>query len=88
MALLALVTAATAGAARAQTGAGYDLDWNTLSSGGAPMTGSGYALTGTVGIVAAEPMQDDGGRVLRGGFWAGLHVTNDAIFRSGFETSP
>ena len=88
VALLACVAAATSGAARAQSGGGYDLHWNTHSGGGAAMTGTGYTLAGTVGVVAAESMQDSGGRVLRGGFWAGLHDTSDAIFRSGFEPTP
>ena len=86
--VLAFVAMATAGAARAQAGGGYDLHWNTQSGGGAAMTGAGYTLTGTVGVLAAESMQGNGGQVLRSGFWAGLHETGDAIFQSGFEASP
>jgi len=86
--VLVLIATASAGAARAQTGGGYDLHWNTHSGGGAAMAGAGYTLAGTIGVVAAESMQGNEGRVLRGGFWAGLHDPSDAIFQSGFESSP
>lgn len=81
-----------AGAALAQSGGGYDLHWNTQDGGGGAMSGANsYSLTGTLAQADASPAGAASGAnayVLRGGFWAGVHATNDVIFRDSFEASP
>ena len=76
----------------AQSGGGYDLHWNTQDAGGSLASGNnGYSLAGTIGQPDASPgapMTGTGNLVVRGGFWAGLHVGSDTIFQSGFETAP
>jgi hypothetical protein len=58
-----------ASSARAQTGGGFDLTWNTYDGGGDSSSGGVFTVTGTIG-------QPDAGRmtgtqvVLSGGFWA------------------
>jgi hypothetical protein len=60
----------------AQSGAGYDLTWNTVDGGGGGSlsTGAGYVLEGTAG-------QPDAGLItggvysLGGGFWGGGAAT-------------
>lgn len=83
----AFIATLVANAAVGQTGAAYDLHWNTQAGGGAAMAGAGYALTGTVGPSATGAMQN-GALVLRGGFWAGVHEAGDTIFGNGFESAP
>jgi len=73
----------------AQSGGNYDLRWSTLTSGGGMMSGaSGYSLNGAISppdANAAGSMNGAGNYALRGGFWAGVHESSDAIFRNGFE---
>ncbi len=68
MLALLLAAAGLAAPARAQTGGGFDLTWNTCDGGGSASSGGGFVVTGTIG-------QPDAGRltgtavVLSGGFW-------------------
>ena len=58
-----------AGAARAQSGGGYDLSRNTVDGGGGSFSNAGgYRLGGTVGQADAGS-QLGGGFTLNGGFW-------------------
>ena len=69
--LLALIALLLASVARAQSGGGYDLTWNTVDGGGATWSaGGGYALGGTVGQPDAGVLSG-GGYTLAGGFWGG-----------------
>jgi hypothetical protein len=69
LALTALLLLASV--ARAQSGGGYDLSWNTVDGGGATWSeGGGYALGGTVGQPDAGVLSG-GGYTLAGGFWGG-----------------
>jgi hypothetical protein len=72
MLLLALVALLLlSSVARAQSGGGYDLSWNTVDGGGATWSeGGGYALGGTVGQPDAGVLSG-GGYTLAGGFWGG-----------------
>ena len=83
----ALLTASTV--LPAQSGAGYDVRWSTLTSGAGTMTGAnGYSLNGAVsapGSNAAGVTNSAGNYALRGGFWSGVHESSDAIFRNNFE---
>ena len=75
----------------AQSGSGYDLEWNTHGAGAGTMNGpNGYALRGTIAPVdgSASAMTGPANYALRGGFWAGVHETSELIFRSGFESAP
>jgi hypothetical protein len=56
---------------RAQSGDGYNLTWWTIDTGGACISGGGYALMGTVGQPDPSPALTGGGFVLNGGFWPG-----------------
>jgi|DewCreStandDraft_4_1066084.scaffolds.fasta_scaffold130724_2 hypothetical protein len=59
----------------AQTGAGFDLAWNTVDAGGYTFsTEGGYALGGTIGQADAG-MLSGGSYTLSGGFWAGGEIT-------------
>jgi hypothetical protein len=65
---LALVVAT----ARAQTGGGYDLSWNTLQPGGGiASSGGGFDVSGALGPAAAAHVLG-GGFDLQGGFWQRL----------------
>jgi hypothetical protein len=65
LALLAVSIAA------AQTGAGYDLTWSTIDSGGYTFsTGGAYSLGGTIGQPEAAVMSGSAYTV-SGGFWFG-----------------
>lgn len=56
-------------AARAQIGAGYDLSWWTIDSGGGMnLTGSGYSHAATVGQPDASTASGSG-YTFTGGFW-------------------
>jgi hypothetical protein len=70
---LALLVAAIvgAGAALAQTGAGYDLAWTTIDRGGGSSAGNGYQLSGTFGQPDAGATLSGGAYSLSGGFWGG-----------------
>ena len=58
--------------ASAQTGAGYDLTWNTLESGIiVESTGGDYTLNGVFGQTEAGPALEGGVYRLEGGFWTG-----------------
>ena len=67
MVVLALLLAV--GVLFAQTGS-YRLDWWTVDGGGGHLSGTGYALDGTIGQPDAGRMSG-GGYVLAGGFWGG-----------------
>ena len=55
----------------AQSGAGYDLSWNTVNGGGGTFsTGEGYSLGGTAGQPDAGLLSGEG-YTLAGGFWPG-----------------
>jgi hypothetical protein len=57
--------------ARAQSGSGYDLTWNTVDGGGYTWSeGGGYSLGGTVGQPDAGAISGEG-YTLAGGFWGG-----------------
>jgi len=71
----------------AQSGAGYDLHWNALPSGGGAMSGAdGYTLDGAV-APANTATAGGSGYTLRAGFWSGVHE-NDVVFRNGFQAPP
>ena len=67
--LLALVLLLAAGALYAET-TDYSLNWWTVDGGGGHLSGTGYALDGTIGQPDAGRMSG-GGYVLAGGFWGG-----------------
>jgi len=66
----ALVLAALATVARAQSGGQFDLSWSTIDGGGAS-TGGRFALSGTVGQPDAGTLTG-GSFKLEGGFWSGI----------------
>lgn len=68
---LALFVVSIAGA---QSGAGYDLTWNTIAGGGGSSSGNGYTLDGTLGQFEAGGLSG-GGYTLSGGFWYGALAT-------------
>ena len=54
----------------AQSGAGYDLTWFTVDTGGQTWsTGNGYTLGGAIGQPDAQAPAQGGGYRLQGGFW-------------------
>ena len=57
--------------ALAAVGAGYDISWWTVDSGGGSSSGGGYSLSGTVGQPDAAS-STGGGYTLAGGFWSGV----------------
>lgn len=62
---------------RAQAGAGYDLSWWTIDSGGGQnVTGGAYSLSATIGQPDASAGSGPG-YTLSGGFWGGL----DSVLR-------
>ena len=59
--------------------AGFDLSWWTVDGGGGNSSGSGYALSGTIGQPDAGAMSG-GDYQLAGGFWgASTSSTGDSI---------
>ena len=65
--------------ARAQTGGGYDLTWNSIDGGGTTFsTGGGYSLGGTIGQADAGALSG-GAYSLSGGFWAGIPTSYNAF---------
>lgn len=69
--LVPLALALLVATARAQTGGGFDLSWNTLQpGGGTASTGSGFDVSGALGPAGAGDVQG-GGFDLQGGFWQG-----------------
>ncbi len=57
----------------AQSGGGYDLEWNASASGGATFsTGGGYELGGTAAQPEAGTL-NAGGYSFNGGFWYGIN---------------
>ena len=59
--------------ARAQTGGGYDLTWNTLESGGRMAASDGsYSLSGSFGQPDAGAALTGDGYSLVGGFWGAI----------------
>lgn len=68
---LAVSLAQSGTSVSAQSGGGYDLEWNTIDGGGAMFsTGGGYSLGGTLGQPDAGVLSG-GGYTLAGGFWVG-----------------
>jgi hypothetical protein len=68
---VALLLAGTVPAVRAQSEAGYTLDWWTVDGGGqTEPDGTGYTLSGTIGQPDADGWSG-GGYTLEGGFWGG-----------------
>ncbi len=59
------------GAALAQSGGPYNLEWNTVDGGGGSMSGGAYVLNGTIGQADAGAPMTGGNYVLQGGFWGG-----------------
>jgi hypothetical protein len=72
-ALLVLALFAAVSTGRAQTGGGYNLEWNTIDGGGGTSTGGGYSLSGTVGQADAGTLAQTPYTLL-GGFWSGVAV--------------
>jgi len=60
--------------ARAQSGGGYDLTWNTIDGGLTAATGAGYSLNGTIGQPEVGVELTGGLYSLAGGFWSGVPV--------------
>lgn len=58
--------------AAAQTGAGYDVSWQTIDGGGGAAAGGGYRVEHTLGQADAGT-QSSGGYTLNGGFWSGVN---------------
>ena len=54
----------------AQAGAGYDLSWSTVDSGGGESSAGSYVLSGTVGQPEATGEMTGGAYGLFGGFWS------------------
>ncbi len=69
LAVCALAFAAGTGAVYAQA-TGFDLSWWTVDGGGGNSTGSGYALSGTIGQPDAGTLSG-GDYQLQGGVWGG-----------------
>ncbi|WP_298403176.1 hypothetical protein [uncultured Chloroflexus sp.] len=75
LALASVPTVSVTPLAHAQAGAGYDLTWSTIDSGGATFsTGGGYTLGGTIGQPDGGVLSG-GGYTLAGGFWGGVSNT-------------
>lgn len=69
--LATLLCLAFAVVAVAQSGADYDLTWNTVDGGGSTLSmGGAYALGGTIGQPDAGVLCG-GDYTLTGGFWGG-----------------
>jgi hypothetical protein len=76
-ALGALILAALATVARAQSGGPFDLSWSTIDNGGGTSSGGQFQLRGTVG--QPDPGTLTGGKFkLEGGFWSGITVLHTA----------
>jgi hypothetical protein len=60
--------------ARAQSGGGYDLTWNTVDGGLAPASGGDFNLSGTIGQPEAGAELTGGLYSLAGGFWNGVPI--------------
>ncbi len=70
--IVLLLLVGVVGVAHAQSGSGYDLEWNTIDNGGAAFaTGGGYALRGSIGQPDAGALAGSHGYTLSGGFWLG-----------------
>ena len=79
MSVFISATALVGSTALAQTGNGYDLNWNTLDGGGAMFsTGGGYELGGTIGQPDAGGPMTGGGFEMTGGFWPGAQLAASA----------
>lgn len=71
LAVSAIVVRVQAGSAVTLAGAGYDLSWFTIDSGGGAASSGGYTLAGTAGQPEPGAALQGGGYVLIGGFWPG-----------------
>jgi hypothetical protein len=67
-ALSALLLAALAPVARAQSGGPFDLSWSTIDGGGGTSAGGQFSLTGTIGQPDAGVPLTGGQFSLTGGF--------------------
>ena len=64
-----------------QTGAGFDLTWSTVDTGGTTASsGGGYTLGGTTGQHDAGPIQGGGRFGLAGGFWGVVTDIERGVF--------
>lgn len=66
---------------------------HVIAGGGGASSGGAFAIRGTIGQADADPLQPSNGGVfaVTGGFWPGAPTPEaavDALFASGFETSP
>ena len=68
MVVVLIFILAFGGVAQAQVGGGYALTWNTIDSGGGPVSGGTYTLDGTIGQADAGSLSG-GGYTLNGGYW-------------------
>ncbi len=67
--LIALVLFLMFASARAQSGSGYDLTWNTIDNGNGPIGNGSYTLNGTIGQPDAGTALGNNAYTLTGGFW-------------------
>jgi hypothetical protein len=79
--IILLLIVSAVGVAHAQSGGGYNLEWNTTDGGGAMYaTGGGYELGGTIGQPDAATWQGSG-YTLSGGFWHAGRIPVPAKYR-------
>jgi len=84
--MIVILGVLVAGAARAQSGGAYSLQWGTIDGGGqTPTTGGAYQLSGTTGQPDAGPLVG-GIYALNGGFWG--PATNGAVDAPETEAVP
>ena len=68
----AVLLAIAATPALAQSGASFDVTWNTRDGGGGTSAGGSWSLAGTIAQVDAGSGMTGGGWSLVGGFWPGV----------------
>lgn len=72
LSIILLLLVGVVGIAHAQSGGGYNLEWNTIDGGGITFaTGGNYTLGSAIGQPDAGSLSG-GNYVLAGGFWQGL----------------
>ncbi len=62
--------------------AGYEINKQTINSGGEKMFGGSYEMVVSIAQVDASVIQANGNYTLNGGFWQSF---NDFVFEDGFE---
>lgn len=68
--VVGLLLLATSAIALAQTAAGFNLEWNSMGSGGGEASSAKYRLLGTIGQgVAGPPAASSASYVLSSGYW-------------------